>query len=322
MHSQVRLLRLIADGEFHSEEKLGAILGLSRTAVCNAINSLGRYGLMVDAMRGKGYRLSQPIEFLDREKLLSAIDLDAVKLIRRLDIFEEIDSTSQYLLERSQKHACVVLAEYQNCGRGRRGSCWLSPLGAGLNLSIGWHFDKPAVSLNWLALASGVAVARALGSMGFDGIELKWPNDIFFRGKKLGGLLVETRGEIAGQSDVVLGVGLNIAVPVGFKEQIDQPYTALAEVKATLPERNRIVTSVISELVVLLQHHIECGTEAILDEWRRYDCMRGRRVTLKSQDCEISGLVLGIDGDGALMMSTNRGVQRYVAGEIRVRSGA
>jgi BirA family biotin operon repressor/biotin-[acetyl-CoA-carboxylase] ligase len=322
MHNRAKLLRVIADGDLYSGEELGNVLGISRAAVWKIINSLRDYGLTVVAVKGKGYRLSRPIEFLDKDAILSGISPSAVKILNRLIIFEEIDSTNQYLLENTEipdKHASVILAEYQSHGRGRQGSPWISPIGSGISLSMGWHFEQPVDSLTCLSLAVGCAVIRILTKMGFESVGLKWPNDIFFQGKKLGGLLSEIRGETAGPCDVVIGLGLNITFPDGFEGNINQPWTDLASIKDSIPSRNVITAELISELIFLLDGYTDIKIEDIINEWREYDCMRGKKARLILQGEEIDGLVVGVDSDGALLMSINERVQKYTAGEISLR---
>ncbi len=322
MHNRAKLLRLIADGELHSGEELGNALGISRTAIWKIINSLSHYGVTIVAVKGKGYRLSRSIEFLDKEILLSGISSSAAKILNKLEIFEEIESTNQYLLENlevSDKHGNVVLAEYQSHGRGRRGSSWISPFGSGLSLSIQWHFDLPVDSLTCLSLAVGSAVIRVLKKMGFEGVGLKWPNDIFFQDRKLGGLLIEIRGETAGPCDVVIGLGLNIAFPANFEANINQPWIDLANIKDSVPSRNIIAAELISELMLLLDAYTESKAEHIIKEWQEYDCMRGKQAKLILPDKNITGQIVGIDNDGALLMSVNDNVRKFTAGEISLR---
>ena len=322
MHNRAKLLRVVADGDLYSGEELGRILGVSRTAIWKIINSLRDYGLTVVAVKGKGYRLTRPIEFLDKEALLSGMSPSAVKILNRLEIFEEITSTNQYLLENTgipDKHANIVLAEYQSHGRGRRGGTWISPIGSGINLSTGWHFEQPVDSLTCLSLAVGCAVIRVLTKMGIKGVGLKWPNDIFFKGKKLGGLLIEIRGETAGPCDVVIGLGMNIAFPAGFEGNINQPWTDLASINNSLPSRTIITAKLISELILLLDGYADTKIEDIINEWREYDCMRGKKARLTIQGKQINGLVVGVDNDGALLMSVNESIQKYTAGEISLR---
>ncbi|MFT5426685.1 MAG: BirA family biotin operon repressor/biotin-[acetyl-CoA-carboxylase] ligase [Gammaproteobacteria bacterium] len=322
MHNRAKLLSVIADGGLYSGEELGNELEISRAAVWKIINSLRDYGLTIVAVKGKGYCLSRSIEFLDKEKLLFGMNPYAVKILNSLEIFEEIDSTNQYLLENTEKtdkHARVVLAEYQSNGRGRRGSPWISPIGSGISLSMAWHFEQPVDSLNCLSLAVGCTVIRTLAKTGFENVGLKWPNDIIFKGKKLGGLLVEIRGETAGPCDVVIGLGLNVSFPADFKGDINQPWTDLAAIKDSIPSRNVIAAELISELLLLLDSYADSKIEDIINEWREYDCMRGKQARLILQGKQINGLVLGVDDDGALLMSVNDSIQKYTAGEISLR---
>ncbi len=322
MHNRAKLLRLIADGELHSGEELGNALGISRTAIWKIINSLSHYGVTIVAVKGQGYRLSRPIEFLDREIMLSGIGSSAAKILNKLEIFEEIESTNQYLLENlevSDKHGNVVLAEYQSHGRGRRDSSWISPFGSGLCLSARWHFEQPVDSLTCLSLAVGSAVIRVLKKMGFEGVGLKWPNDIFFQSRKLGGLLIEIRGETAGPCDVVIGLGLNIAFPADFEVDINQPWIDLSSIKDSVPSRNIIAAELISELMLLLDAYTERKAEHIIKEWQKYDCMRGKQAKLILPDKNITGQIVGIDNDGALLMSVNDNVRKFTAGEISLR---
>lgn len=322
MQNRVKLLRLIADSKLYSGEELGRALGVSRAAIWKMINSLSHYGLTIVAMKGKGYRLSRSIEFLDKQLLLSRMRSPAVKILNKLEIFEEIDSTNKYLLESpeiSDKHACVILAEYQTQGRGRRGNSWISPFGSGISLSIAWHFEQPVESLTCLSLAAGSAVIRVLTTMGFDGVGLKWPNDIFFQEKKLGGLLIEMKGETAGPCDVVIGLGLNFAFPLGFEGNIEQHWTDLLSIKDPTPSRNHIAAELVSAVMLLLDSYANISTEDIINEWKQYDCMRGKKAKLKLQGKNIHGLIMGIDNDGSLLMSVDNRIQKYTAGEISLR---
>jgi len=256
MDNRIKLLHLLADGKFHSGEKLGSELSVGRSAVWKLIHSLKKYDLEICSVKGKGYRLPAAIEFLNQDKLSAMIQPDLLKHIILLEVFEELTSTNQYLLDRSTtENICgvVVLSEYQSAGRGRRGSKWYSPFGAGINLSIGWHFDHPVESLMQLSITAGVAVIRTLREFGVYGIGLKWPNDVFFQGKKLGGILIEMRGESAGPCDVVIGIGINVVFPENLVSGIEQAWIDVASIKSPPPSRNALTARLISELVSKLQ---------------------------------------------------------------------
>ena len=322
MSNRFKLLHLLADGEFHSGEELGSTLSISRSAVWKLIHSLKKYDLDIFSVKGKGYRLSVAIEFLDQDKLFAMIQPDMLKHLTLLEVFEELTSTNQYLLDRLiTEKICgvVVLSEYQSAGRGRRGSKWYSPFGAGINLSIGWHFDQPVESLTQLSMTAGVAVIRTLSAFGIDGIGLKWPNDIFFQGKKLGGILIEMRGESAGPCDVVIGIGMNVVFPDNAVTGIEQAWTDVASIKYPLPSRNALTARLISELVNLLEEYKQQTVQEILNEWRQYDCINGNVVTLLLPNQSVTGRVIGIDDHGALLLSVNNEIKQYTAGEISMR---
>src|SRR5207245_9958148 len=107
-------------------------------------------------------------------------------------IVDQLDSTSSELLRRASRrdiHGAMLAAEWQTAGRGRRGRVWTAVAGGSLTFSLGWRFEQGAGFLAGLSLAVGVAVIRALEAAGFDGIALKWPNDLVHRHCKLGGIL-------------------------------------------------------------------------------------------------------------------------------------
>lgn len=322
MNSITRLLSLLADGRFHSGEDLGRELAISRTAVWKKIKSLQRYGISVHSVKGKGYRLSRAIEFLDREKIIASIDSTMKPVLRRLTLHEQIDSTNRFLLDQTDTpdfHAHVALAEFQSAGRGRRGHGWISPYAAGICLSAGWHFETPPEPLTGISLGTGVAIMRALCKAGIKGAGLKWPNDIFWQGRKLGGTLVEMRAESTGPCNVVIGIGINYSFPPEERYSIDQPWVDIATIRRDPVSRNVFTAMLISELFGLLTEIRNGGFGEILDEWRQHDHMKGRHATLLLPDRTVTGLLLGVDDSGALLMSIDDQVKKFNSGEISLR---
>ena len=322
MSNRIKLLRLMSDGKFHSGEDLGRMLSISRTAVWKMIRSFRQYGLDVYSIKGKGHRLSQAIEFLDNDCLLTCINPEVSGLVRSMTVHTEIDSTNQYLLAKSDSpdfHGHITLAEFQSSGRGRRGNTWVSPFGAGICLSIGWNFDPSPDPLTVISLAAGVAVIRTLKVFEINDAGLKWPNDIFWEGHKLGGTLLEIRGESAGPCNVVLGVGINFSFPRTGMELIDQSWIDIAGIKQPLPSRNAFTATLISEIVRILASFNEITIPGIIEEWRQYDCMKGRQVTLLLPGQSVRGEILGIENNGSLLMLINDKVRQFNTGEISLR---
>lgn len=324
MDRRERLLRSLADGRFHSGQSLAATQGVSRTVIWKQIQQLAESDLDVYAVRGRGYRLAQPIELLDAGAIRAQLAPSTARRLTALELHFQIDSTNRRLLELAAVSAIaghVCLAEFQSAGRGRRGRGWVSPPGSGIYLSLGWSFDAPPESLTGLSLAAGVAALRALRRLQIDAVGLKWPNDIVVGERKLGGILIEVRGETTGPCTVAAGVGVNVELPERAARRIDQPWIDLARA-GYRPSRNLLAAALIDELVRVFSEYEERGFAACAEEWRRYDCVTGRMVRLMSGSYTLTGRMLGIDDSGALLLSVDGAVRRFTTGEISLRMDA
>ncbi len=325
MGTREELARLLADGRVHSGAALARELGCSRTAVWKQLHQLQSIGLDMSSVPGRGYKLEAPLELLNpaaiRENLHESLNLES------LDVLTVTDSTSERLRsmpspEPGQMRA--VLAEYQTGGRGRRGREWLSPFGSGLCLSVSWCFGVVPRDLPALSLASGVAVTRALRTLEPVGFGLKWPNDIVAGGGKLGGLLVDVQGESGGPISVIIGVGINFDVSVRLRSDLSpgeglRP-TGLRELVAEKQiSRNAIAADIISEQHSMLVAFADTGFARFVDEWRSYDSMRGKQVTVRIGPEVFSGVAAGIGADGALLLKENGRTRQIVSGEVTLR---
>lgn len=314
------LLSKLADGGFHSGDALGRELGVSRTAVWKALRDCEALGLGLHAVRGRGYRLSRPLELLDEQAIRDRLGDESLRHLAQLTVHEQIDSTSTWLLEQDRTHGHAVLAEYQQAGRGRRGRDWVSPYAANIYLSLGWCFAGGPAALAGLSLATGVAVVRALAALGVEGVGLKWPNDLYLNDAKLGGILLELRGEQEGPCEAVAGIGLNLYMPPAQASGITQRWTDLSRHAADL-SRNALVARLLDELIGTFEEFSERGFMACHREWQALDIFRGREVVLETPQGLIRGLARGVDSSGALLLENAAGLQRFHAGEVSLRSG-
>ena len=240
-------------------------------------------------------------------------------LISELEIFPRIDSTNSYLMARVQNDApsgCVCFAEEQTAGKGRRGRQWISPQGKNIYGSFLWRFDN-ATQLNGLSLAVGVGVIRVLQQYGISNVGLKWPNDIYSDGKKLGGILIEVTSHNDGSASAVVGVGLNLHLPVNV-EGITQAYTDLKQVAPHVTlQRNHVIAQLLNALLPITATFKQHGLNAYLDEWRSYDCLVDKQVTLFVGSQQLQGRVLGIDENGLLRLQREDGtIQTFASGEV------
>ena len=318
-----RLLSLLSDGEHHSGEALGAALGVSRMAVWKHIKALHELGIDISVHRGKGYRLPATLELLERERILAALTSPCAQAISDIHVYLEVDSTNNWLREVALNGAAsgtVCVAEMQSAGRGRRGRTWVSPFAASLYLSLLWRANCGAAALGGLSLVTGIAILRALQSLGIEGAGLKWPNDVLAGRDKLAGVLIDVVGEASGPCAVIVGVGINMDLPDDKSRAIDQSWTDLRRVSGdAVLSRNELAGRVLSELIPVMALFEREGLQPFLDDWRRYDLVSGRRVDLLLPNERISGTACGIDDGGALLVHTREGRRRFLSGDVSLR---
>ncbi|MDD5580253.1 MAG: bifunctional biotin--[acetyl-CoA-carboxylase] ligase/biotin operon repressor BirA [Methylobacter sp.] len=323
---QKKILMLLADGEFHSGTELAGILGVSRSAIWKQLNGLSELGLHHSGVSGKGYRLDRPLELLAQTEINEVIDEQTAALISSFEIHDQIHSTNSYLVERSQKNApsgSICFAEHQTAGKGRRGRYWVSPYGSNIYLSILWRFQQggPA-AISGLSLAVGIAVIRALKQHNINDISLKWPNDIYSQGKKLGGILIEVSGETDGPCSAVIGLGLNLFLSETESQTISQAWTDLSTITGQyILFRNKLAGTLLNHLLPVISGFESAGIKAYLSEWREYDCLRGKFVTIFLAKQQLEGIVEGIDNNGMLLIKRADGtVQAFASGEVSFNS--
>jgi BirA family biotin operon repressor/biotin-[acetyl-CoA-carboxylase] ligase len=319
---QKKILSLLADGEFHSGTELAELLGVSRSAICKQLSGLAALGLHHSAVSGKGYRLDKPLELLESSKINAVLNDQNKVLIPTLEIHDSLDSTNSYLMEHSRNNAesgFVCFAEHQTAGKGRRGRQWVSPYGSNIYVSMLWRFQQGGItSTAGLSLAIGVAVIRALKLYGINDVGLKWPNDIYSQGKKLGGILIEVSGEADGPCAAVIGLGLNLFLPEHQAQTITQAWTDLTQISGEIPVlRNQLAGTLLNEMLAVVNGFEMDGIKAYLDEWRSYDCLKGKAANLFIGQQQIEGIVEGIDDKGLILIKKPDGlVQAFASGEV------
>lgn len=321
--SQDKILDALKDGEFHSGESLGDILGVSRTAVWKQLQKLEEIGLQVESVKGTGYRVVNGIDLLKKEDISAYLRESNRNKPRSIELFQSLDSTNKYLREQAEKSdysGCVVLAERQTSGRGRRGKAWASPFAANIYMSILWDFEQGAQALEGLSLAVGVAVRRALIELGLEDVRLKWPNDIYVGNKKLGGILLEMIGDPAGYCSVVIGVGINVSMPASMAVDIDQPWTDCCSESDAPIGRSRLAALLIDNIFDILKDFERLGFAGYRDEWQEADAFKGQQGTISTPRDSISGTVMGVDNSGAVQLKMMSGeVKSFIGGELSLR---
>lgn len=315
------VLRLLADGDFRSGEEMARLLGVSRASVWQAMRFLDEAGVEVFRVPGRGYRLREPLQWIDPARVMAALG-DRAGLFE-LEVVDSVASTNSLLLQKAAlgaPHGSCVATEMQTAGRGRRGREWHAGLGGSLTFSLLWRFNQGAGFLSGLSLAVGVALMRALAQSGVAGAGLKWPNDVLYRHRKLAGILIELQGDMLGPSAAVIGIGLNLKLPEKVRERIDQAVVDVHSITGKMPQRSLILAHLLSHLADVLGEFGEGGFSRLRGEWLGHHAYHEKSVSLMMPDgSRHEGRLLDVAEDGALLVDTGAGKKRYTSGEISLR---
>ena len=215
----------------------------------------------------------------------------------------------------------VLLAEAQTAGRGRAGRRWITPAGSQVALSLIWRLDSPPPDgLPGLSLVTGLAAVECLQQMGLNGVALKWPNDVYWNERKLGGILVEVQGNPAARCALVVSIGINVTTCASATAvcEVDQPIVDCLTVLGIVPDRNRMAALFLSAWYGALQRFMASGFASFVDEWSRYDYLHGRAVEMQVAGRVVAGRAAGVDATGALQVQTANGIQACYAGDVQL----
>lgn len=223
-------------------------------------------------------------------------------------VLERCPSTNTLLLAGEFQPPCLLAAEEQSAGRGRRGRRWYSARGTSATFSVACVSRRPLRELAGLSLVAGVAAAQALRALGASDTALKWPNDLVVGDDKLGGILVETRKASSGTLTVI-GIGINCRESAAIAARVRRGVTSLERL-AIRPGRNRVIGEIARRLVQALERFEAVGLEPTRAEWAALDGLAGRKLRVRLADGRVlAGMASGLAEDGALRLLTARGLR-------------
>lgn len=234
-----------------------------------------------------------------------------------IEVFTTLPSTNDYLKTKKET-PLFCLAEQQSAGKGRLGKTWFSPFGVNIYLSCRWHLRNDIAGLS---LVVGLAVIKALTQYGIEHeLKIKWPNDILWREKKLAGILIETSAQSPSISQVIIGIGLNVNMPLQADTPINQAWTSLNKILRRQHDRNKITGLLINQLFYYLTRFEQNGLKKFMRQWQKYDCLYGKNISLENQPKPIMGIAAGVNEHGNLLLRHDDNVIRaYSAGNISIK---
>jgi len=266
------------------------------------------------------------------ESKLVLIDLDLIRAKLNtptlLDAFEwqyrqvtESTNADALQLFETERSPCIVLAEMQTGGRGRRGRQWLSPFAKNICCTIGMLKSVEACNPGLLSIVTGIALVESLAKLGIDGIKLKWPNDLVCQNQKLGGILIESRSISKQDYFFAIGFGINVTMNVEELAAIPQPATSLSLLTDSVVSRDAVLVEAIQQVVNAIDEFDRSSVPGIMNKFHALDALRGQSISVLSGDESIDGLNLGINAEGQLQLQTGQGRQVFSAADISLGRG-
>jgi len=297
-------------------------LGISRAAVWARIEALRELGYDIEASPHQGYQL------LDSPDALHADDLIARQrrpqiIGRDIRVFQETTSTND-IIERFARdgveEGVVVFAESQTQGRGRLGRKWVSPPGRGLWFSVLLRPQFPPAAATRITILAATAVARAVRELTGLRVEIKWPNDILARGRKLVGILTEMSAEPDRVRHVTLGIGVDVNVAASeLPAALREVATSLLEETGRRWQRAEVAAALLEALDDDYARLRDGNFRAIADEWESQCATLGQNVVVEMGARRISGRAESLDDDGALLLRTQHGrLERIIGGDVLI----
>jgi len=310
-----------AQGGWVTGETLREPFGVSRVAISKQIRGLKDRGYLIESVTRKGHRLLAEPDDLSPEILypMLAGTRFANGTIRRLDVTGSTNDDAKELAQAGAVEGSLVLAEFQEKGRGRRGRSWFCRQGESILASMVLRPPLGPAKCGLLPLLTAVAIREALTALGVEGVGIKWPNDILVRGRKLAGILCEINTDFDRVSYAVVGFGLNVhTTPDAFPEEVRDIACSLRDVTGKVWRRRDVLAEILRRMHLLLDALWAERTEVILEKWRAGNVTLGHTVRVAMPDGTVlSGVAEDLDETGALRLrEADGGLRTLSSGEI------
>ena len=303
-----------ADGAYLSGQHIAELIGCSRTAVWKHIEELRKEGFELEAVRRKGYRIVKTPEKITADEL--RLGLTTKFIGKNVHYEESVESTQKIahlLAYEDAPEGTVIIAEEQLSGRGRMDRKWHSPKYTGIWMSIILRPNIPLPKAPQLTLLAAVAIVQAIEDLTGLLPEIKWPNDILIKGKKVTGILTELEAEADRINSIIIGIGMNVnQTKDDFPSELQQIATSLSLEKGEKVARADLIKGIFMNLEKLYLLYLEEGFLPIKLLWESYAISIGKNITARTLTHSIIGKAQGITDDGVLIIEDEQGKTHHV----------
>lgn len=311
-----------AGGNWISGEVISEELGISRSAIWKQIGKLREDGYLIESSSRKGYILRKVSDALLPGEIRQGLRTQIFGQ-REIVYFQETDSTNiqaKNLAAEGAGEGTLVIAEKQIAGKGRKGRVWFSPVGNGIYVSLIVRPTLPPAEAAKMMLMTAVAVAEAVVSVAPLNVRIKWPNDILVNEKKMAGILTEISTDMDAVDYMIIGLGLNVNTPAGeFPPEIRTLATSLRAETGRTFSRAAVLRAVLQSFETHYDRFMTAGFEPILEKWKAYADIIGRKIRVDMIGRSITGDVLEVDRDGVLVIQDDEGkIHKIVSGDVNL----
>lgn len=296
-----------------SGQELANQLHVSRAAIWKAIKTLKEEGYNIEATPNKGYVLLENSDVLSKQGI-------AYYLTEEIDIFsyKTIDSTNTQMKKlaiNGGKNHSVIVSEEQSAGRGRFGRSFYSPAQKGVYMSVLLKTGDSLQNATMITIKTAVAVRRAIAKLYDIEVAIKWVNDLYYRGKKVCGILSEAISDFeSGMIEaIIIGIGINVSTD-NFPLEIASIATSLGLQEAN---RNQFIAEILNQLFAIIDEDFKL----VLNEYRMASCVLHKQITFNQKGEQFTGLVREINDLGNLVVSSNGAEMVLTAGEVSIIGG-
>lgn len=316
------ILRILRESDdYISGQQLCEKLGVSRTAVWKIVNQLREEGYKVEAVRNRGYYIIDSPDVMTVQELSSLIKTNwAGQKVHYYDKTSSTNTCIKRLGEDGALHGTLVVADQQTAGRGRRGRAWESPSGGSIYMSILLRPDMSSAKAPMLTLVMALSIVEAIKECVGLAVQIKWPNDLVFNGKKLVGILTEMSTEIDYINYVVIGTGINVNIQ-SFPEELSDKATSLRAETGHMVKRSKIIAAIMKQFEVHYEKFLKTmDMQGLMEKYNSFLVNYDREVRVLGAKIQYNGHALGINERGELLVRRKDGtVEAVFAGEVSVR---
>jgi BirA family biotin operon repressor/biotin-[acetyl-CoA-carboxylase] ligase len=322
MRSNILDILRQANGTYVSGEDIARTMNVSRTAVWKHIRELKQAGYAIDSHSRSGYCLMETPDLLLPNEIQNG---RKTKIIGKdIQYYKEVISTNnqaKFAAQQDADEGTIIVSETQSSGRGRLARGWYSPVEKGIWFSVILRPHFLPQEAPKCTLMAAVAIAKAIATITEIQVGIKWPNDILYNKQKLVGILTEMNAEMDCINYIIIGMGINVNIQKNeFPLELQQIATSLAIIKGEKISRVKLLNEILFQIETLYNIAQAEGFVKILEEWKKYSVTLGKTVDVIGINDTFMGAAMDIDADGALLVKTETGIKRVLAGDVSIRA--